>query len=71
MKILLLGKSGRVGWELQRALSVLGEVVALDRHPVATAYGSLAADLSDLAGLGETIRSVAPDVIVNASEFTA
>lgn len=71
MKILLLGKNGQVGWELQRALSVLGEVVALDRHPVATAYGSLAGDLSDLAGLRETIRSVGPDVIVNAAAYTA
>ena len=36
MKILLLGKNGQVGWELQRALSILGEVVALDRHPAST-----------------------------------
>jgi dTDP-4-dehydrorhamnose reductase len=71
MKILLLGKNGQVGWELQRALSVLGEVVALDRHPVATAYGSLAGDLYDLAGLRETIRSVSPDVVVNAAAYTA
>ena len=31
MKILLLGKNGQVGWELQRALQPLGQVVALDR----------------------------------------
>lgn len=71
MKILLLGKNGQVGWELQRALSVLGEVVALDRHLAPTAYGELAGDLSDLAGLRATIRAVAPQVIVNAAAYTA
>ncbi|NIF29802.1 dTDP-4-dehydrorhamnose reductase [Pantoea sp. Tr-811] len=71
MKILLLGKNGQVGWELQRALSVIGEVVALDRHPAKTAYGELAGDLSDLSGLRETIRAIAPEVIVNAAAYTA
>lgn len=71
MKILLLGKNGQVGWELQRALSVLGEVIALDRHPAATPYGTLAGDLSDLAGLREAIRSVSPQLIVNAAAYTA
>lgn len=71
MKILLLGKNGQVGWELQRALSVLGEVIALDRHPAATSYGTLVGDLSDLAGLREAIRSVSPQVIVNAAAYTA
>jgi dTDP-4-dehydrorhamnose reductase len=71
MKILLLGKNGQVGWELQRALSVLGEVIALDRHPATTPYGTLAGDLSDLAGLREAIRSVSPQVIVNAAAYTA
>jgi len=71
MKILLLGKNGQVGWELQRALSVLGEVVALDRHPAATPYGTLVGDLADLAGLREAIRSVSPQVIVNAAAYTA
>jgi len=71
MKILLLGKNGQVGWELQRALNVLGEVIALDRHLGPTAYGPLAGDLSDLAALRETIRRIAPDVIVNAAAYTA
>ncbi|QSB20821.1 dTDP-4-dehydrorhamnose reductase [Pseudomonas sp. 15A4] len=71
MKILLLGKNGQVGWELQRALSVLGEVIALDRHPASTPYGTLVGDLSDLAGLREAIRSVSPQVIVNAAAYTA
>jgi dTDP-4-dehydrorhamnose reductase len=67
LKILLLGKNGQVGWELQRALAPLGELVALDRHPV----GSLSGDLSDLDALRATIRQVNPDVIVNAAAYTA
>jgi dTDP-4-dehydrorhamnose reductase len=71
MKILLLGKNGQVGWELQRSLTVLGEVIVLDRHTVATAYGELSGDLSDLDGLRNTIRRVQPQVIVNAAAYTA
>jgi dTDP-4-dehydrorhamnose reductase len=67
MKILLLGKNGQVGWELQRSLAVLGEVVALDRRGA----GGLCGDLSDLAGLAQTVRSVQPQVIVNAAAHTA
>lgn len=71
MKILLLGKNGQVGWELQRALSVLGEVVALDRNVVDSPYGQLCGDLADLDALRHTIRVVSPDVIVNAAAYTA
>jgi len=71
VRILLLGKNGQVGWELQRALAVLGEVVALDRHRADTAYGELAGDLSDLDSLRATICAVAPQVIVNAAAYTA
>lgn len=71
MRILLLGKNGQVGWELQRALSVLGEVVALDRHRATTLYGDLAGDLADLDGLRAAIRAVSPQVIVNAAAYTA
>lgn len=71
MKILLFGKNGQVGWELQRALSLLGEVVALDRLLTNTPYGRLAGDLSDLEGLRATIRTVSPQVIVNAAAYTA
>ncbi|MBA6060322.1 dTDP-4-dehydrorhamnose reductase [Pseudomonas juntendi] len=71
MKILLLGKNGQVGWELQRALSVLGEVVALDRHPASTPYGELKGDLSDLDSLRAAIIAVSPQVIVNAAAYTA
>ncbi|MFI8222897.1 dTDP-4-dehydrorhamnose reductase [Pseudomonas sp. NPDC085632] len=67
MKILLLGKNGQVGWELQRSLAPLGELVALDRHSV----DGLSGDLSNLETLGATIRQVKPDVIVNAAAYTA
>ncbi len=66
MKILLLGKNGQVGWELQRSLAVLGEVVALD-HDSADLCGNFA----DLAGLAQTVRSVQPQLIVNAAAHTA
>ncbi|PKO49979.1 MAG: dTDP-4-dehydrorhamnose reductase [Betaproteobacteria bacterium HGW-Betaproteobacteria-21] len=67
MKILLLGKNGQVGWELQRALAPLGEVVALDRQG---ALG-LCGDLADLDALRATVDAVAPNVIVNAAAYTA
>ncbi|WP_213876591.1 dTDP-4-dehydrorhamnose reductase [Pseudomonas sp. dw_358] len=67
MKILLLGKDGQIGWELQRALAPLGEVIALDRH---TAAGGLSGDISRLDALRTTLRLVMPDVIVNAAAFT-
>lgn len=66
MKILLLGKSGQVGWELQRSLAPLGEVIALDRRST-----DLCGDLADLAGISATVRQVRPDVIVNAAAYTA
>lgn len=67
MKILLLGKNGQVGWELQRSLSVLGEVVALDRRGA----DGLCGDLNDLRGLAQTMQRVRPQVIVNAAAYTA
>jgi dTDP-4-dehydrorhamnose reductase len=67
MKILLLGKNGQVGWELQRSLAPLGELVALDRHSV----DGLSGDLSNLESLRAAIRQVKPDVIVNAAAYTA
>ena len=66
MKILLFGKGGQVGWELQRSLAVLGEVLALDFDSV-----GLCGNFADLTGLAATIRQVAPDVIVNAAAHTA
>jgi dTDP-4-dehydrorhamnose reductase len=68
MKILLLGKNGQVGWELQRSLAPLGELVALDR---AGSDDGLHGDLSQPEALRATVRRVAPDVIVNAAAYTA
>ena len=67
MKILLFGKNGQVGWELQRSLAPLGELVALDFD----SPGPLAADFSRPEMLAATVRAVAPDVIVNAAAHTA
>lgn len=67
MRILLFGKSGQVGWELQRSLAPLGELIALDSR----GSDGLCGDLGDLAGLGQTVRQVRPDVIVNAAAYTA
>jgi len=70
LKILLLGCSGQVGWQLQRSLAVLGDVVALGSTPQPDA-ADLCGDLSNLAALAQTVRRVAPDVIVNAGAYTA
>jgi dTDP-4-dehydrorhamnose reductase len=66
MKILLLGKNGQVGWELQRSLAPLGELVAPGRNDP-----GLCGDLSNLEGLARTVQTVRPDVIVNAAAHTA
>ncbi len=67
MKILLLGKNGQVGWELQRSLAPLGQLAALDR----AGPDGLCGDLSDLDGLAATARALQPQVIVNAAAYTA
>ena len=67
MKILLLGKNGQVGWELQRSLAPLGEVIALD-HDGAP---GLSGDFAHPESLAATVRDVAPDLIVNAAAHTA
>ena len=67
MKILLFGKNGQVGWELQRSLAPLGEITALDRDDVAPYSG----DLLDPQVIADTIRRARPDVIVNAAAHTA
>ncbi|MCL2589540.1 MAG: dTDP-4-dehydrorhamnose reductase [Betaproteobacteria bacterium] len=67
MKVLLLGKNGQVGWELQRTLAPLGEVVALDLD----GGEGLVGDLADETGLRTTVTAVSPDVIVNAAAYTA
>ena len=70
MKILLLGSNGQVGWELQRSLAPLGEVVALQRDAAANPQG-LCGDLEDLEALVRSVRAVRPAVIVNAAAYTA
>jgi dTDP-4-dehydrorhamnose reductase len=67
MKILLFGKNGQVGWELQRSLAVLGEVVAVDLD----SPPPWRADLLDTDALAALIRAVAPGLIVNAAAHTA
>lgn len=67
MKLLLLGCSGQVGWELQRALAPLGEVVACDFDTP----GALKADFSQPDSLAALVQQVAPGVIVNAAAHTA
>jgi len=66
MKILLLGKNGQVGWELQRSLAPLGEVIALDRQSA-----DYCGDLLNPAGVAQTVLAIRPDVIVNAAAYTA
>jgi dTDP-4-dehydrorhamnose reductase len=66
LNILLFGKNGQVGWELQRSLAPLGEVTALD-FDSATHCG----DFAQPTGIANTVRSLRPDVIVNAAAHTA
>ncbi|QLK60814.1 dTDP-4-dehydrorhamnose reductase [Enterobacteriaceae bacterium Kacie_13] len=66
MDILLFGKTGQVGWELQRALAPLGNVIALDVHSK-----EYCGDFSNPEGIAETVRRIKPDVIVNAAAHTA
>jgi len=70
MKILLFGRHGQLGWELQRSLQTLGEVIALDSQSTANP-GNLCGDFLDLDGLRATVREVAPALIVNAAAYTA
>ena len=67
MKVLLFGKNGQVGWELQRALAPIAALVAVDRDDTNPACG----DLTDVDRLLATVRHVRPDVIVNAAAYTA
>lgn len=66
MNILLFGKGGQVGWELQRSLAVLGRVTALD-HDSTDHCG----DFANPEGVAATVRALKPDVIVNAAAHTA
>lgn len=66
MNILLFGKTGQVGWELQRALAPLGNLIAVDVHSQ-----EFCGDFSNPEGIAETVRRIKPDVIVNAAAHTA
>jgi len=67
IRILLLGKNGQVGWELQRALAPLGELVACDFD----SPGELRADFTQPETLRALVWRVQPVVIVNAAAHTA
>lgn len=62
MRILLLGKVGQLGWELHRTLAPLGEVTALDYPEI---------DLTRAEGIRQLVRDARPEVIVNATAYTA
>ena len=66
MKVLLFGKTGQVGWELQRSLQTLGELVAVDHDST-----EIAGDFSRPDAVAETVRRLRPDIIVNAAAHTA
>ena len=66
MQILLFGKGGQVGWELQRSLASLGELIALDLDS-----RQQCGDFTRLDDIAHTVRAIAPDVIVNAAAYTA
>ena len=61
-RILLLGKNGQVGWELERTLAPLGAVKAVDFPEV---------DLADADGVRRLVREARPEIIVNAAAYTA
>ncbi|HEX7892053.1 MAG TPA: dTDP-4-dehydrorhamnose reductase [Ramlibacter sp.] len=67
MKILLFGCTGQVGWELQRSLAPLGDVVALGT----SGQGALCGDFLDAEGVARTVRELRPQAVVNAAAYTA
>src|SRR3970282_1317153 len=72
MKILLLGGTGQVGTELRRSLASLGEVITTTRNgELPDGAPAVALDLSDLDGIAPLLARIAPDVVVNATAYTA
>ncbi|KPV39575.1 dTDP-4-dehydrorhamnose reductase [Thiohalorhabdus denitrificans] len=67
MKILLFGRTGQIGWELERALAPIGQLVSLDEE----GSEGLCGDFTRPEALAETIQAVSPDVVVNAAAYTA
>ncbi|EOA04516.1 DTDP-4-dehydrorhamnose reductase [Herbaspirillum frisingense GSF30] len=66
MKILLFGCNGQLGWELQRSLAPLGQLISLS-----ACSEQYCGDLADMAGISRTIAALRPDVVVNAAAYTA
>lgn len=66
MRILLFGSTGQVGWELQRSLAPLGEVVT----PGSAGANGLAGDFRDPEGVARCVRTVRPAMVVNAAAYT-
>jgi dTDP-4-dehydrorhamnose reductase len=62
MRILITGKNGQVGYELERSLQGLGEIIAVDRTQM---------DLADLDHVRAVVRTVKPDLLINAAAYTA
>lgn len=74
MRILVLGSSGQVGWELQRALAPLGEIIALDRSSAGLRLPGgedACGDLMQVERLAATVRALQPAIVVNAAAYTA
>jgi dTDP-4-dehydrorhamnose reductase len=59
--IMLIGKNGQLGWELQRTLAPLGKIIALDRQQL---------DLSNPDQIRERVREIKPRLIINAAAYT-
>ena len=73
-RFLILGGTGQVGWELQRALVLLGDVIALDRTgpgPRLPDGQGACGDLMQIEPLSDTVRALRPDVVVNAAAYAA
>ena len=68
MNIILLGKNGQVGWELQRALQPLGHVIALDRQ---INNNGLCGDITNFTAIEQLYATIEPDVVINAAAYTA
>lgn len=71
MRIVLLGKNGQVGWELQRSLSLLGTVLALGSDTTEVDGQPVCGDFLQPERVAQTVRTLRPDVIVNAAAYTA
>ncbi|MDO8927271.1 MAG: dTDP-4-dehydrorhamnose reductase [Sideroxyarcus sp.] len=61
-KILLVGKNGQIGWELQRSLLALGTLIAPERHEL---------ELTNVGDIRRMLRNLRPDIIINAAAYTA